>query len=380
MNFFSIVSEFNPFHNGHKHLIEQTKKKTGADGIVCIMSGSMVQRGDVAIYDKWTRAGAAVKNGADLVIELPVCYVLQSADIFAKGAVEIINAIGSRGIAFGSECTDTEQLLKIAKLRSDEPENYKTKLNGYLNEGMGYPAACLNATADILGELPAEISLPNSTLGISYLSAINKINPSLEIHIEQRLGNYHSTDIDTTYPSATAIRHKILSGDKKYENSLCTSDTIYDINNISSYILGFFRSTTEDTISKIAGMEPGLAQRLIKASKESTNLEDFVAACISKRYTAHRIRRLLLSSILKITEAPPPQYARVLALNGTGAEILKKIKQQGNIEVITKISRSEHKDSVMLKQDILATDISSLCAGQKASMDFLTTPVVIGKD
>ena len=107
MKFFSIVSEFNPFHTGHKHLIEQTKAKTGTDAIVCIMSGSMVQRGDVAIYDKWTRAKAAIENGADLVVELPVCYVLQSADVFARGAVEIINAIGSEGIAIGIDCDDS---------------------------------------------------------------------------------------------------------------------------------------------------------------------------------------------------------------------------------------------------------------------------------
>ena len=116
MNFFSIVSEFNPFHTGHKHLIEQTKAKTNTDAIVCIMSGSMVQRGDVAIYDKWTRARAAIENGADLVVELPVCYVLQSADIFARGAVEIMSAMGSEGIAFGSECTDLELLETIAKI------------------------------------------------------------------------------------------------------------------------------------------------------------------------------------------------------------------------------------------------------------------------
>ena len=115
MNFFSIICEFNPFHTGHRHLIEQTKAKTDAEAIVCIMSGSMVQRGDIAIYDKWTRAKSAIENGADLVVELPVCYVLQSADIFAKGGVEIAAKMGTSGIAFGSEYTDKELLWKMAQ-------------------------------------------------------------------------------------------------------------------------------------------------------------------------------------------------------------------------------------------------------------------------
>ena len=141
MNFFAIVSEFNPFHTGHRHLIEQTKANTETDAVVCVMSGSMVQRGDVAIFDKWTRAKAAVENGADLVVELPVCYVLQSADIFAKGAIDIINCMGAQGIAFGSECTDIELIKKLSAIRAQEPPEYTNALKDALKDGMGYPAA-----------------------------------------------------------------------------------------------------------------------------------------------------------------------------------------------------------------------------------------------
>ncbi len=380
MKFFSIVSEFNPFHTGHKYLIEQTKAKTGTDAIVCIMSGSMVQRGDVAIYDKWTRAKAAVENGADLVLELPVCYVLQSADVFARGAVEIISAIGSEGIAFGSECSDKELLLSVAKLKAKEPENYKEALNQALKDGMGYPAASEKALKAILGDLPREITAPNATLGIAYLSAIENINPSLKVHIEKREGDYHSTKLEGKFQSATAIRQNILRGDKKSDYSLCTSDEIYDINNISSFILGFFRTAKEDSLSSIAGMEEGLAARLISKSKECTTFEEFVNACTTKRYTAHRIRRVLLCAVLGIEDAPSPQYVRVLALNEKGAKILKSIKKNANIEVITKITNSSQENSEMLLQDITATDLAALCIPKTASMDYLTTPAVIGKD
>ena len=380
MKFFSIVSEFNPFHTGHKHLIEQTKLKTGADAVVCIMSGSMVQRGDVAIYDKWTRAKAAIENGADLVIELPVCYVLQSADVFARGAVEIMHAIGSDGIAFGSECTDTELLCKIARLKAEEPHEYKEALTKALDSGDGYPAACEKALKTVLGNIPPEISLPNATLGIAYIKALKELNSPMEIHIEKREGDYHSTELEGKFQSAAAIRQNILSGDKKSDYSLCTTDEIYDINNISSFILGFFRIANEENIKNIAGMEEGLAKRLITKSKECTNIEEFVNACVTKRYTAHRIRRVILCSVLGIENAPSPKYIRVLALNDNGAKILKNIKENASVEVITKITNSSNKDNPMLLQDIASTDIACLCASKRASMDYLTTPVVIRKD
>ena len=380
MKFFSIVSEFNPFHTGHKHLIEQTKAKTGTDAIVCIMSGSMVQRGDVAIYDKWTRAKAAIENGADLVVELPVCYVLQSADVFARGAVEIINAIGSEGIAFGSECDDSELLFKIAKIKAEEPDLYKKVLSDKLAEGAGYPVACEAAIRAVLGNLPKEITLPNSTLATAYLTALCKINPALKVHIEKRVGDYHSTVLDGMFQSATAIRQNILFGDKKSNYSLCTSDEIYDINRISAFILGFFRTATPESLEEIAGMEPGLAKRLIDKSKESISLEEFISSSASKRYTLHRIRRVILCSLLKIKSAPSPKYLRVLALNHKGAQILKEIKKMSDIEIITKITNSSQRNNPMLAQDISSTDIAALCAGKKASMDYTTTPIVTGKE
>ncbi len=373
MNFFAIVSEFNPFHTGHRYLIEQTRDKTGADAIVCVMSGSMVQRGDVAVYDKWTRARAAVENGADLVIELPVCYVLQSADIFAKGAVELINSMGASGIAFGSECTDTDLLWKLARLRSDEDPQYTATLKDALSLGMGYPAACEKAARSALGNLPEEITMPNSTLGISYMASILKTNPDIKVHVEKRIGDYHDTSTDGKFASATAIRRQILSGDKTCPYSLCTNGDIYDINNLSAYILGFFRTCDENSLRDISGMEEGLPQRLKKQSMTSTSLEQFVSGCVSKRYTEHRIRRVILCSVLGIKDAPSPTYARVLALNSVGAGILKGIKDK--VEVVTKITNSTMNE--MLKKDILSTDIAAICASKKAGMDYTTSPIVI---
>ncbi|MBQ8588006.1 MAG: nucleotidyltransferase family protein [Clostridia bacterium] len=377
MKFFSIISEFNPFHTGHRYLIEQTKAKTGTDAIVCIMSGSMVQRGDVAIYDKWVRAKAAVENGADLVIELPVCYVLQSAEIFARGSVELADMLGSQGIAFGSECTDPKLLWDMARLRAEENDLYKNTIKDMMNRGMGYPRACLEAAKAVLGDLPKEAAAPNATLAVAYMSAILKINPSLKTHIEKRIGEYHDTSAEGEFASATAIRQKILKGDKTCQFSLCTSDDIYDINNISPFILGFLRSADPFKLSAIAGMEDGLAQRLVECSKQSTSLDELTRLCVTKRYTLHRIRRVILCSILGITDAPSPSYARVLALNSTGAKILKEAKNRDNLEIISKVADASPKCAEMLRHDILATDISALCASKKASMDYTNSPIVV---
>ncbi len=377
MNIYAITCELNPFHTGHKYLIEQTKRKTGADAIVCIMSGSMVQRGDVAIFDKWQRARAALENGADLVIELPACYVLQSADLFAKGAVEIANLLGCTGLAFGSECTDTKLLYKMAELKANEPIEYKTALKKYLDEGLGYPLSCEKAAEEVLGNLPEEITKPNSTLGISYIAAAKKINPEMKIHIEKRIGNYHSNDLTEEFASASALRQILLSGDRTSDYLLCTSDEIYDINNISSLILGYFRMAKEENLKDISGMEDGLALRLIQKSRESSSYNEFIQKCVSKRYTSHRIRRVVLCSLLNITTSPKPNYLRVLGLNSSGAKILKQIKGHCPAEIITKLSDANIKDNPMLMQDILSTDIASLCVGKRASADYLTSPVVI---
>ena len=124
-------------------------------------------------------------------------------------------------------------------------------------------------------------------------------------------------------------------------------------------------------------MEDGLGERLIRASRENTNLEDFVNSCVTKRYTRHRIRRVVLCSVLGIKSAPEPCYARVLALNSTGAEILRSIKNTAGIEVITKVTNSVSRDSAMLNQDILSTDIASLCCHKKASADYINSPIVL---
>lgn len=369
MNFYGIVCEFNPFHDGHRYLIQKTRELTGTDAIVCVMSGSMVQRGDVAVFDKWQRAASAVKNGADLVVELPVGCVLQSADKFAEGAVSLLNDLGASGISFGCECDNTELLTTLADIRESEPDEYKTALKAALDAGRGYPSACEEAIRKCMPDIEEEAFGPNSTLAAAYIKAARRLNGKMKFNAVKRIGEYHSTDLNVSYPSATAIREKLLRGEGE-----CNCD-IYDISRIAPLILGFFRLADEEELKDICSMEQGLAKRMIKAAGESASVDEFVSKCVTKRYTAHRIRRVMLCALLGIKQYQAPEYARVLAIGGKGAQILKEAKKSGKTEIITKIQKN--KISEMLRQDILATDIASLCCGKKSGADFLTTPFII---
>lgn len=380
MTKYGIVCEFNPFHKGHKYLIEQTRKQTNADAVVCIMSGSMVQRGDVAIFDKWSRAKTAIQNGADLVIELPTCYVLQSADNFAFGAVEILNALNIDGISFGSELCDIELLKKIALIKSNEPTKYKNAIKNECNLGKGYPSACETALKLCIKDLPNEAFMPNATLATAYIGAAMKINPNLDFNVVKRIGDYHDTEISNTFSSATAIRNKILcdNGTQNF-NEYSTCD-IYDINKITPLILGFFRLKSPAELENISGMENGMANRIIYSAKNAANLNEFINGCVSKRYTAHRIRRCILCALLNIEKAEKPTYARILALNNIGAKIIKEASKTTSLDIITKAADYKYLPGSMFEKDVLATDIQALCAGKKASADFTNTPYVMKGD
>lgn len=375
MFFYGIICEFNPFHDGHRYLIRKTREITGADGIVCAMSGSMVQRGDVAIFDKWSRAEAAIEGGADLVIELPACYVLQSSDIFAYGGVALLSRLGVRGLSFGSECDNLSLLKKAARVRLNEPPEYKEAFAGAINSGFGYPAACEAGLRACLGDISDELTRPNCTLAISYIKAALELDSNLEFTAVKRIGDYHSKSLNSAFPSATAIRSSIMNIQaNRYKDT-----EVYNIEKLSALILGFFRTADLQRLNNISGMEPGLAGRMISASRESASVSEFVEKCTSKRYTAHRIRRVMLCSVLGITGCEEPGYIRVLALNDTGAQILKNAKKNTALSIVTKTSDYKYKPGDMFSKDILATDIAALCCGKKASRDFTQAPFVLKK-
>lgn len=295
-----IICEFNPFHSGHKYLIDTVKQS--ADGVVCVMSGNFVQRGEFAVYDKFTRTKTAIENGADLVLELPCVYSLMSAGGFAKYAVQILEAsnIVDR-IAFGAECDDIEKLTDTANTIKKSDDIIKEKLA----EGLSYPAARKIAVPiDIL-------DTPNNILALEYIS-----NTKLPCQAVKRIGLGHDTD-DEKF-SASAIR-KTLSPEK-----ICT------MKNCEVAVLSKLRTMSTDDFLMIDDVSEGLENRILDAVRSSLSLEEIYDKIKTKRYTHSRIRRIILRAYLGITKeySKNVPYIRILGFNIKGQELAAEMKKK----------------------------------------------------
>lgn len=305
-----IICEYNPFHKGHKYMIEQIKGEN--DAVVCVMSGNFVQRGEFAVYNKFERTETALENGADLVIELPCAYALRSAEGFARAGVELLEATNVvERIAFGAECDSIDELYALAKKIKD----YDSEIKKELKKGISYPAARKNVLKSDL------LDLPNNILALEYICAA-----SLPCTAIKRIGAGHDSD-DSLY-SASAIR-KTLSQDK-----------ICSMKNCERAILSKLRTMTPDDFLEIEDVSEGLENRLAEAVRASTGIDEIYDRVKTKRYTHSRIRRIILKSYLGITreytESVP--YIRILGFNEKGREILAKMKKQAKLPVISRYS------------------------------------------
>lgn len=376
MKIAGIICEYNPFHNGHKYQIELLKKEY--DAIVCIMSGSFVQRGDVAIYDKWTRTKAALSSGCDLVIELAQMYALSSAQGFAKGAVDILSKTGViDALSFGSECGDIDVLTKAADILLTETEEVSLKIKENLKDGMSYPSARQNAYKDIIdAEL---LSSPNNILALEYIMEIKKQKSKIiPITHTRSDSGYHSMDTDSGFASATKIREMIKKGENiadfvPYDYTGCETYDLDRLSDIFKYIL------IRDGISAFSGipdMEPGLDNRFIKSLHLNT-ISEIIDSVKTKRYTKTRLNRIVCRVLLGIkTDSKPAEYIRILGMSEVGKSVLSDMKKKSEYPIINKVADF---DENLIKTDILATDISAMCSSKKIPQgrDFTTSPVII---
>ncbi len=373
-----IVCEYNPFHFGHKYHIQKSKEITGADNVICIMSGSFVQRGEVALFDKWARAKMAIDGGADLVIELPSYYVLQSSDNFAFGAIKILDMLSVvDSLCFGAENDDINFLKKCADaIKSSE---YSTFLKERMDEGYSYPSSCEYALSKVTGFNDETLHMPNSTLGISYISALSQLGSNIVPYCIKRDNDYHSSESSDGFLSASALRLMIKNGADYAEYAPNYSGiTTHYLELAESYILGFFRNVKKEDLEEIKGYEEGLFSLVSKSAKMCFDVNEFFAACVSKRYTLSRIKRFCACALLGIKGNLTPSYVRVLAFNKKGAKLLKEIKKKSPLAIITKVADFEGNE--MFEMDIKSTDFASLCSSDKdkrvCSKDFLTSPYV----
>ncbi len=392
MDIAGIVCEFDPFHNGHAHLISKVREQ-GASGIVCVMSGDFVQRGGPAICDKFRRAEAAVRCGADLVLELPAVYAVNSADYFARGAVRILKGLGCIDtIAFGSESADADMLCKIAEATAEESTEFSEAVKAGLSYGMSYPEAYQDALRTVYGEADAYVlSGPNDILALSYLREIIRQNAGLIPFAVKRAGAGHGEKTEKgTVASASQIRELVSSGNGRWKNYVPEpAEYAQGLQYISAKDLGirkdrFFAvvkhallSASLLEISRIAEVSEGLENRIIAAADAADSPEDLIGRITTSRYTSSRVSRILTQLILGITkdliacaEEAGSAYTKVLAFNARGAEILKTVKNCGSIPVYSNINKIQDKTVLhdpVFALDLRAADIYNVLCGRPAS-------------
>lgn len=342
-----IIAEYNPFHNGHKYHIEQTKRM-GAEAVVCVMSSYFVQRGESAVMLPDKRAKMALKNGADLVLSLPLPWASAGAQIFARGAVSILENTGCIDfLSFGSECADIEKLKKAAFIIDDE--SVKDVLKSYLDSGLSFASARQRALEEISPEISHILSNPNDTLAVEYIRALILSNSDIKPCCIKREGAGHDTeDVNNNIASASLIRKKLQSSctadefmphsaleilKEEIENGRAPSD----IKKIEPAILAFMRRCTPQDILKTPDISEGIENRICAAAREASTLEKLYFLVKTKRYSHARIRRNVINTFLGVTredcmENPP--YIKVLGFNTKGQEILRKMKKTAKIPIV----------------------------------------------
>ncbi len=335
-----IIAEFNPFHNGHRHLLEKSQGLT-----IVAISGNFVQRGEPALIDKWTRAQMALENGADLVVELPFLVAVQSADYFARGGIDILAKLGIEQVVFGTEeMIDYQQLSQIYAQKSQEMEAYLATLPASLT----YPQKMQKMWENFAG-VKFTGATPNHILGLAYAKAAAK--RGLTLKPIQRLGaGYHSTSKSEQIASATAIRQHLADQDFLAQTvpNLQILERASKVVWADYFPLLKYQILTNPDLTKIFQVNEELASRISSAIKEVTGLDELVELVATKRYTKARIRRVLTYILVQAQESPLPQAIHVLGFNQKGQDHLKTIKSQ--VQLVSRIGK-EPWDSQSQKAD-----------------------------
>ncbi|MCR2804969.1 nucleotidyltransferase [Paenibacillus soyae] len=367
-----LIVEYNPFHNGHLYHLRQSAKITGAEAVVAVMSGHFLQRGEPAMWDKWTRTRMALAGGCDLVIELPSAYATQAAEWFAYGAVALLEATGVvDAFCFGTESGEFGPLSRAAEIAAEEPARFRELLKGQLDDGESYPAAYSAAVQSYLQEQGFEedarfpFDKPNHTLGLHYLIALKRMNGSMTPHtIAREKAQYHQTDVtDGSIASATAIRKLLLESGSLAEAQNYVPPSTYGIltERVASgippmdwerYADSLFRTLLTSDAARLAEhreITEGLEHRMLNALPELADwsVEGLLSSLKTKRYTRTKLQRALLSLLLGHRKedftrerlSAGVEYIRVLGFTGKGRELLKRMRKEASLPVLMSAAR-----------------------------------------
>ena len=354
MNVVGIIAEYNPFHEGHAYQIQKAKEQCGAEFAVVVMNGDFVQRGEPAIFDKYTRTKEALLGGADLIFELPVRFGLSSAGDFAMGGVLALNALPFvTHLCFGTETGDLTPLLQAATFLCDEPDSYRTRVKHFVKQGILYPKARSLALAAESG-LPTETwDSPNNILGLEYCVALQKLHSKIKPFTIRREGQgYHDNDTPalSDFPSATFLREKIRKAGEKENLSL--SDF--------SSLIGYSLLTAKD-LCRIKDITPDLSDRIRNELPKYREINEFVKTIKNPSLTTGRIKRSFFQCLFDIEKAEPVMpYLRVLGMKKEASSLLSQ-KENASCQILTKLAfdvpKMDDTAKKLFAKDLLASDL-----------------------
>lgn len=407
MKILGIIAEYNPFHNGHLYHLQESKNRTNADGVICVMSTSFLQRGEPALLDKWERTKMALAGGADIVIELPIPYALRSAEFFAFGGVSLLDATGVvKYISFGSESGNLDKLHVLAQILANEPEDLVELIKLHLNHGLSYPSARTRALVDYITQSKLDITLtpeevedltanPNNILGLEYLKAINRLqSPLTPVTIPRVAAGYHDTQITQKIASATAIRVALaknrLSGGELLDANIAQALPKSSLEIIRAafaegkgpiftedfapQLLTLIRRARIEDIAALFDVRGGLENRVKEAADQATSIQDLIERIKTKRFTWTRIQRTVFHLLINLTsieceyfdQLGGPQYIRVLGFTPRGQRILSRMKEVARLPIITRMGKLYNHPGTptpvnrMMEYEILTTNLYSL--------------------
>ena len=412
MDVIGVIAEYNPFHYGHAWQLRELRRRfPSTDGVIVVMSGSITQRGTPAVLDKWTRAGHAVDGGADLVLELPFVFACRSAQDFARGGVSLLMQLGVVShLAFGTEAADIAPLERAA--REIDTEKIQHRIAHGLSMGLSYAAALSSALAEQLGIEERILRTPNNILGMEYLRALHAKDADITpLALPRKTAAHGETRLRSGITSASSIRTVLERDVPSWEHiAACVLPNVLgDLRRTHPHalpshgeLLRLLRyeilTMTDTELHSIYGISEGIENRLVRALRMAETYEELLTHASSKRYPKSRIGRLAIHLLLRLQKAQAEDfdhagclYIRLLAFNGRGRMLLRRIKKFSPLPIITRTAevlssdaraRSPAKLSLlqqMLAFDTRATELRTLTLPQQhgsvCGTDFLTSPI-----
>ncbi len=338
-----IICEYNPFHNGHLYHISKIKEMFDDSLIILVMSGNFTQRGEASIIPKYSKCDIALLSGIDLVIELPFIFATQSADVFAKTSIEILDKLNVDYVVFGSETNDINKLTMLAKTQINN-KKYDKLVKEYLDKGVNYPTALSKALYQLTDK---KIDKPNDILGVSYIREILKLNSNITPICIKRSNDYNSIELNDNITSASSIRYALLNGDnvKNY-----VPEYVYDYLKNPIFTKNYFnllkyKIMTENTLEEYQTVDEGIQNRIKKCIIKSKDLDDLILKVKTKRYTYNKLSRMFIHILCNLKKEEVKKYnkisyIRVLGFNIKGRNYLNEIKKDIDIPLITNFSRT----------------------------------------